>query len=85
MVRHSGARVCRVRLIEARVDGEPSLTLEVLDDGPDVPGHRPAEGNGLAGLRERLLGVSADSVLTAGPAVPTGFRLAATVPARLAA
>lgn len=85
VVRHSGARVCRVRLIEARVDGEPSLTLEVLDDGPDVPDHRPAEGNGLAGLRERLLGVSADSVLTAGPAVPTGFRLAATVPARLAA
>jgi two-component system sensor histidine kinase DesK len=85
VVRHSGARTCRVRLIEARVDGDPSLTLEVLDDGPGAAAHaRPAEGNGLAGLRERLLGLSADSVLTAGPAVPTGFRLAATVPARLA-
>jgi two-component system sensor histidine kinase DesK len=86
VVRHSGARRCRVRLIEARVDGEPSLTLEVLDDGPAGPGeHCPAAGNGLSGLRERLLAVSADAVLTAGPVDPSGFRLAATVPARLSA
>jgi two-component system sensor histidine kinase DesK len=45
VVRHSGARHCRVRLIDARVDGEPSLTLEVLDDGPAGPAtaaRRPA-------------------------------------------
>ena len=84
VVRHSGARRCRVRLIEARVDGEPSLTLEVLDDGPADPGGDcGAAGNGLSGLRERLLAVSADAVLTAGPVNPNGFRLAATVPARL--
>ena len=84
VVRHSGARRCRVRLIEARVDGEPSLTLEVLDDGPAGPGGDcGAAGNGLSGLRERLLAVSADAVLTAGPVNPNGFRLAATVPARL--
>ena len=84
VVRHSGARRCRVRLIEARMDGEPSLTLEVLDDGPACPGgDRGAAGNGLSGLRERLLAVSADAVLTAGPVNPNGFRLAATVPARL--
>jgi two-component system sensor histidine kinase DesK len=83
VVRHSGARGCRVRLIEARVDGESSLTLEVLDDGPAVPGDGCAAGNGLSGLRERLLAVSAAAVLTAGPVDPSGFRLAATVPARL--
>lgn len=86
VVRHSGARTCRVRLIEARVDGEPSLTLEVLDDGPAEPGDCAAiPGNGLDGLRERLLAVSADAALTAGPVRPSGFRLAATVPVRLAA
>jgi two-component system, NarL family, sensor histidine kinase DesK len=86
VVRHSGAGRCRVRLIEARVDGEPSLTLEVLDDGPAGPGEdRAAAGNGLSGLRERLLAVSAEAVLTAGPVDPSGFRLAATVPARLSA
>ena len=85
VVRHSGAHRCRVRLIDARVDGEASLTLEVLDDGPAGPGGPGgrAAGNGLSGLRERLLAVSADAVLTAGPVDPHGFRLAATVPARL--
>ena len=120
VVRHSGARTCRVRLIDARVDGEPSLTLEVLDDGPIVyggwggsgggsdtstggpvastdgpgggpgggpgksaPGGAAVEGNGLSGLRERLRAVSADARLTAGPVAPSGFRLTATVPARL--
>ena len=86
VVRHSGARHCRVRLIEARVDGEPSLTLEVLDDGPVEPGDCAAvAGNGLSGLRERLLAVSTEAALTAGPVEPSGFRLAATVPARLTA
>jgi two-component system sensor histidine kinase DesK len=109
VVRHSGARTCRVRLIDARVDGEPSLTLEVFDDGPFARSARPrpgashgaeaetegegegaseagfAEGNGLSGLRERLSALSEDAVLSAGPADPGGFRLTATVPARLAA
>ncbi|HEX4787812.1 MAG TPA: sensor histidine kinase [Actinospica sp.] len=85
VVRHSGARTCRIRLIDARVDGEPSITLEVLDDGPAAPERPGPDGNGLAGLRERLRAVSAESVLTAGPVEPGGFRLTATVPARLAA
>ena len=112
VVRHSGARSCRVRLIDARVDGRPWLTLEVLDDGPlvahagqtaraahgerhgaghDAPGGEPdragagpAEGNGLCGLRERLNALSEEAALSAGPADPSGFRLTATVPARLA-
>lgn len=85
VVRHSGARTCRIRLIEATVDGEATITLEVLDDGvggvgadsASAPATRP--GNGLSGLRERLHGVSIESRLTAAP-VPTGFRLTATVP-----
>jgi two-component system, NarL family, sensor histidine kinase DesK len=86
VVRHSGARHCRVRLIDARVDGEPSLTLDVRDDGPAAPGDRAAAaGNGLSGLRERLFAVSADAALTAGPVAPNGFRLTATVPVRLTA
>lgn len=85
VVRHSGARTCRVRLIDARVDGEPSVTLEVLDDGPaTAPGDVAHEGNGLSGLRERLRAVSGDALLTAGPVAPSGYRLTATVPVRLA-
>lgn len=98
VVRHSGARSCRVRLIEARVNGRPWVTLEVLDDGPlttffaghgapdgesDPAGPGPVEGNGLCGLRERLTALSEEAALSAGPAEPSGFRLAATVPARL--
>lgn len=92
VVRHSGARTCRIRLIEATVDGEGTITLEVLDDGAagfdgndaeaaDEATARPPTppGNGLSGLRERLHGVSAQSRLTAAP-VSTGFRLTATVP-----
>ncbi len=58
----------------------------MLDDGPAGPGDLlPVAGNGLSGLRERLLAVSADAVLIAGPVAPNGFRLTATVPARLTA
>ena len=107
VVRHSGARSCRVRLIDVRVDGRPWLTLEVLDDGPlfvpagheerhgawpGAPDGEPeragaaglVEGNGLCGLRERLSALSEEAALSAGPADPSGFRLTATVPARLA-
>lgn len=37
VVRHSGATWCRARLIEARVNGETTLTLEVVDDGRATP------------------------------------------------
>jgi two-component system sensor histidine kinase DesK len=83
VVRHSGARGCRIRLIDARVDGEPSLSLEVLDDGPITPGVATRAGNGLNGLRERLRAISQDAALSAGPVSPSGYRLTATVPIRL--
>ncbi|MBV9093697.1 MAG: sensor histidine kinase [Streptosporangiaceae bacterium] len=78
VIRHSGARRCRMRL--TRQGGE--LSLEVSDDGRGyVPG---APGAGLRGMSERLDAVGGRLVL--GPAPPPsrgshGFRLLATVPA----
>jgi two-component system, NarL family, sensor histidine kinase DesK len=47
VVRHSGASWCRARLIESRVDGETSLTLEVTDDGrATCPSMGPDKGAG---------------------------------------
>jgi two-component system, NarL family, sensor histidine kinase DesK len=85
VVRHSGAARCTARLIEAKVDGETSLTLEVADDGSCTDGAErgrsqgdPVWGNGLTGLRERLAPFSAS--LHAAPMKPHGFRLSATIP-----
>ncbi|HEY3871275.1 MAG TPA: histidine kinase [Actinocrinis sp.] len=92
VVRHSGASHCTARLIEATVDGETSLTLEVADDGACTaaaaegedgaaqvrPRGEPVWGNGLTGLRERLAPFSAS--LHAAPMKPNGFRLSATIP-----
>jgi len=49
VVRHSGASWCRVRLIDARVDGEKTVTLEVTDDGRAVPGPDSVHCDGAAG------------------------------------
>ena len=74
VIRHSGARNCRI-------DVQPSLvavSAEVVDDGTAA---EPSEtGSGLAGLRERAEGVAGR--LEAGPAPGGGFRLAVTVPIR---
>lgn len=89
VVRHSGASWCRARLIEARVNGEHTVTLEVTDDGGAAPWTGTADGadasrgasapwgNGLTGLRERLAPFRA--TLTAAPVAPHGFRLSATL------
>jgi two-component system sensor histidine kinase DesK len=86
VIRHSGARTCRIRLIP----GDHELSLEVSDDG-----HGPASqeardpsalnGAGLRGMSERL--GTAGGRLTLGAADPGpnlrqshGFRLTATVP-----
>jgi len=79
VIRHSGARSCRVRLTEH--DGE--LSLEVTDDGGG-PGHRDPEtpkGAGLRGMSERLSAVGGRlSLGAADPGHGQGFRLIATVP-----
>ncbi|MGH6657901.1 MAG: sensor histidine kinase [Actinocrinis sp.] len=46
VVRHSGATRCRARLVEARVNGEHTVTLEVADDGRAVPAR---DGDGASG------------------------------------
>jgi two-component system, NarL family, sensor histidine kinase DesK len=79
VIRHSGARSCRIRLTEH--DGE--LSLEVADDGHG-PGHQDPEapsGAGLRGMSERLSSVGGRlSLGAADPGRGLGFRLIATVP-----
>jgi two-component system sensor histidine kinase DesK len=89
VIRHSGARHCRIRLTE-RMD---EVSLEVTDDGRGFPGQNPenpatpdsAHGSGLRGVSERLSAIGGR--LSLGPADGSGpkgpghgFRLIATVP-----
>ncbi len=73
VIRHSGARHCRV-VIEP---GPRAASVEVLDDGcgPGAPGE---VGNGLAGLRERVERMAGR--LDAGLGPDGGYRLRVTVP-----
>jgi two-component system sensor histidine kinase DesK len=73
VIRHSGARNCRIRLT-----GQPGqLVLEILDDGRGAAGQH-AQGSGLRGMSERLSALGGS--LSLSPADPAGFRLRATVP-----
>ncbi|WP_233225572.1 sensor histidine kinase [Amycolatopsis sp. CA-126428] len=80
VVRHSGARTCRVA-----VGYEPEgVTIEVVDDGDDglgAPGRpQPGErGFGLLGMRERVTLLSGQ--FSAGRRPKGGFRVAARLPA----
>ncbi|MFD5465003.1 sensor histidine kinase [Kitasatospora sp. NPDC127059] len=84
VVRHSGARSCRVA-----VGYEPTgVTIEVVDDGDDGPGGpgRPklsavagGSGFGLLGMRERVTLLSGQ--FSAGRRPEGGFRVAARLPA----
>ncbi|MFB9433890.1 sensor histidine kinase [Streptoalloteichus tenebrarius] len=69
VIRHSGARTCRVRL--------GPTWLEVADDGTG-PGGGDRRSSGLAGLRERLAAVG--GTLATGPAPGGGFVLRASAP-----
>jgi two-component system sensor histidine kinase DesK len=77
VVRHSGARTCRIGLTRQR----GTLTLEVRDDGHGHVGAEPS-GTGLRGMSERLCAVGGSLELR--PAGSPGFRLIATVPATAA-
>jgi len=72
IVRHSGARSCRIVVHP----GPTGVSAEVVDDGD---GQGPTgTGNGLAGLRERAARVAGE--VEAGPGPDGGFRLRVTVP-----
>ncbi|WP_241779932.1 sensor histidine kinase [Streptomyces natalensis] len=79
VVRHSGAHRCELLLTEEwESDERRYLCLTVLDDGTGPP-RAFHDGNGLSGLRERL--VLADGRLETGPAPRgRGFALRAYVP-----
>jgi two-component system sensor histidine kinase DesK len=77
VIRHSGAKNCRIRLIPA----DRELSLEVTDDGHGPGGQhtdRPQSGTGLRGMSERLS--TAGGRLSLGIREPRGFKLTATVP-----
>jgi two-component system, NarL family, sensor histidine kinase DesK len=85
VIRHSGAKNCRIRLTEQ--PGE--LSVEVSDDGhgigQDLNGPGAAKGAGLRGMSERLSAVGGRLALgAAGPGPDLrqgrGFKLTATVP-----
>ena len=81
VIRHSGAKTCRVRLAER--PGE--LTLEVCDDGRGPgraqDGKQDSKGAGLRGMSERLSTEGGRlSLGAADPAKGQGFKLTATIP-----
>jgi signal transduction histidine kinase len=76
VLRHSTARVARVRVV---ADGEAVL-VEVRDEGqPQVPG-LPSAGHGLRGMRERAAALGGRC--EAGPADGPGWQVHAAIPVR---
>ena len=69
VVRHSGAKRCRIRITASQI--------EVLDDGKGPTPGGGASGHGLVGLRERA--DEAGASVEVGRAPGTGFRLAVRV------
>ena len=74
VIRHSGARHCRIEV--RRADGR--ATVEVTDDGAGLPASAAAPGNGLRGLTERM--AAAGGAVSAGAQPGGGFRLAVDLP-----
>jgi signal transduction histidine kinase len=76
VVKHADARHCRI--VVHRTAG--SVRIEVVDDGPArrLPRRRPDTGQGLIGMRERIL--TYGGTLAAGPLAHGGFRVVAEIP-----
>jgi two-component system, NarL family, sensor histidine kinase DesK len=77
VARHSGARTCTVTIA---AEGD-ELRLVVADNGI---GGSAAEGNGLAGMRERIGAIGGWVQRSAGPAVGTGTTVTVAVPLKVA-
>ncbi|HYW25691.1 MAG TPA: sensor histidine kinase [Terriglobales bacterium] len=73
VVRHSGARCCTIA-VQRQPD---AVRLEIADDGRSAAAAIGAEGNGLRGLRERLVALSGELTARSSPA---GFVLTVTIP-----
>jgi signal transduction histidine kinase len=73
VARHAQPASATVRLTFADDD----VTLEVEDDGAGN-GAAPEAGNGIAGMRERVVALGGD--FSAGPRGDSGFRVAARLP-----
>ncbi|MGW4378476.1 sensor histidine kinase [Kitasatospora sp. NPDC004531] len=74
VVRHAGARSCRVTV----EGGEDEVSIEVLDGGGLRATQPGGAGFGLLGMRERVALLHGS--FTAGPRPAGGFRVAATLP-----
>ncbi len=80
VIRHAQARRACVTIDFDDRD----IVVEVVDDGAGVPAGTPvSEGNGMVGMRERVL--IAGGEFCAGPAEGRGFRVRARIPAGSAA
>ncbi|MEU0396909.1 sensor histidine kinase [Streptomyces sp. NPDC006208] len=74
VVRHSGSRTARVRIVHT----PGGLSLQVDDDGPATGSDAGGSGNGLAGMRERAAALG--GTIVAGPRPDGGFRVRADLP-----
>lgn len=74
VLRHAGARRCRIRLAQ----GGGKLTLEVVDDGVGMPAALGGETIGIEGMRERAL--LAGGRLSIGPGPRRGTAVSLEVP-----
>ena len=75
VTRHAGPATATVRLTY----GEQDLTVQVDDDGRGPAARqRPASGNGIVGMRERVTALGGE--LYAGPRPGGGFRVQARLP-----
>jgi two-component system sensor histidine kinase DesK len=74
VIRHSGARSCRIAI----QPGLAGASVEVADDGSGTDGNGAEAGHGLTGLRERAERLAGK--LEAGPRPGGGFSLRVTVP-----
>ncbi|MFD8953625.1 sensor histidine kinase [Streptomyces xanthophaeus] len=79
VVRHSGARTARVRLVWQPRD----LELHVTDDGPATGAPSGGSGTGLVGMRERASALGGS--IEAGPRPEGGFAVVARLPVQAVA
>jgi two-component system sensor histidine kinase UhpB len=77
VVRHSGAKHCRVNIVAER----GTLCLEVVDDGCGLPAAGPSRRGGLLGIEERLAMVGGSLVFKNGQT--QGLHLQITLPMSL--